>query len=292
VSYAKADGHASCRFFEPSMHAGAHERVWLENNMRRGIEEGQFVLHYQPKADVRTGRLTGVEALVRWNHPEQGLVSPARFIPFAEETGLIVALGSWVLQEAGRQAQAWHARGLAIPIAVNVAAAQLKGTRLLEEVRALLASTGLPPHLLELELTESALVSDECHALTTLEALRALGIKLYIDDFGAGYSSLSQLANFSFDALKIDLAFTAKLATDAKTQALVRTIVFLARALNLKVVAEGVETPEQLNYLKEMGCDDIQGYLASRPLEVEALELAFALGTVGGAILLANRLSA
>jgi diguanylate cyclase (GGDEF)-like protein/PAS domain S-box-containing protein len=286
MSHAKVTGQGHCRFFEPKMLVQAQERVWLDNNLRRGIEEGQFELYYQPKADARTGRLAGVEALVRWNHPDAGVVSPLRFIPFAEESGLVVPLGSFVLQEASRQALVWHARGLSIPIAVNVAAAQLQGTRLLTEVRTFLETSGLPPHLLELELTESALVSDEAHAATTLDALRALGIKLYIDDFGAGYSSLAQLANFSFDALKIDLAFIAKITTDPKAHALVRTIVLLGKALNLKVVAEGVESPAQLQCLQTLGCDEIQGYLASQPLTITALEATFALGTVGGALLL------
>jgi diguanylate cyclase (GGDEF)-like protein/PAS domain S-box-containing protein len=280
---AKGDGQTSYRFFEMSMLAAAHERAWLENNLRRGVEEGQFLVYYQPKANVHTGRLSGVEALVRWNHPERGVIAPDSFIPFAEESGLIVPLGRWVLQEACRQAKAWHTAGFDIPVAVNVAARQLKDVSLLQDIQDILDATGLPPNLLELELTESALVTNEEAAVETLESIRTMGIKLYIDDFGTGYSSLSQIATFSLDALKIDLSFTAKITTENKINNLVRAIMSLAKSLNLKVVAEGVETAAQLDCLRNLGCDEIQGYLVSKPLTAEDLARNFALGAAGGA---------
>jgi diguanylate cyclase (GGDEF)-like protein/PAS domain S-box-containing protein len=289
---AKGDGQTSYRFFEPSMFEAVHERAWLENNLRRGLEEGQFVVYYQPKADTQTGRLNGVEALVRWNHPDRGLVSPSTFIPFAEESGLIVPLGRWVLQEACRQAKEWHSRGFDIPVAVNLAARQLKERTLLSDIHDALEATGLPPHLLELELTESALVTNHAQALETLEDLRAMGIKLYIDDFGTGYSSLSQIANFPLDALKIDLSFTSKITTENKINTLVRAILLLAKSLNMTVVAEGVETSAQLHCLQALGCDQIQGFLISKPLLPAVLEEYFDLGTKGGAPMFKTKLIA
>lgn len=282
---AKGDGQTSYRFFEMSMLEAAHERAWLENNFRRGLDEGQFMVYYQPKANVHTGRLVGVEALVRWNHPERGVIAPDSFIPFAEESGLIVPLGRWVLQEASRQAMAWHDAGFDIPVAVNVAARQLKDVSLLQDIQDVLDTTGLPAHLLELELTESALVTDEESAVETLDSIRSMGIKLYIDDFGTGYSSLSQIATFSLDALKIDLSFTAKITTENKINNLVRAIMSLAKSLNLKVVAEGVETVAQLECLRGLGCDEIQGYLVSKPLTAGDLATNFELGLSGGACL-------
>lgn len=286
---AKAEGQTSYRFFEPSMLAAVRERAWLQNNLRRGMDEGQFIVYYQPKADATTGRLTGVEALVRWNHPERGLISPSEFIPFAEETGLIIPLGRMVLRESCRQAKLWHDRGYDIPIAVNVAAQQLQDPLFLADVKAALATSALPAHLLELELTETALVTDADKALETLNSIRALGIKLYLDDFGTGYSSLSQIANFSLDALKIDLSFTAKITTENKINTLVRAILLLGKSLNLKVVAEGVETQAQLRCLQALGCGEIQGYLVSKPTSAAELEREFDLGEAGGACMFHHR---
>ena len=280
---AKSQGRHVVQFYVPEMLEEAKERIWLENNLRCGLDEGQFYLCYQPKANTGSGKLSGVEALVRWNHPERGLVPPSGFIPFAEESGLIVPLGRWVLNEACRQVRAWLDCGIRIPVAVNLAARQLRDPGLLGDIQAAILSHNIPPELLEMELTETALILDEEQANSTLDTIRSLGVKLYIDDFGTGYSSLSQIANFSMDALKIDLSFTAKVTSDKKVLALVRAIVLLARSLGMTVVAEGVETEQQLACLKKLGCDQVQGYLLSKPLSADALGEAFLLATEGGA---------
>jgi cyclic di-GMP phosphodiesterase Gmr len=285
MSCAKADGRTAYRFFEPAMLEAAHERLWLENNFRRGLDEGQFVLYYQPKACTLTGLLTGVEALVRWQHPERGLIFPAEFIPFAEESGLIVSLGKWVLRQACLQAKDWHSRGFDIPVAVNLAARQLRDVSLVADIHEALEATDLPAHLLELELTEYALITNEAQALEALNDIRALGVRLYIDDFGTGYSSLSQIANFPLDALKIDLSFTARITTENKINALVRAILLLAKSLNMRVVAEGVETPEQLRELQALGCEQMQGYLISKPVLPSDLETNFSLDAEGGVLM-------
>ena len=289
---AKSLGRNLVQIYVPEMLEEARERVWLENNLRRGLDENQFFLCYQPKSDAGSGKLSGVEALVRWRHPERGIVPPAEFIPYAEESGLIVQLGRWVLNEACRQVRAWLDEGIRIPVAVNLAARQLRDPYILQDIQQSIFAHGIPPELLEIELTETALVQDESQAHVMLDAIRAEGVKLYIDDFGTGYSSLSQIANLSMDALKIDLSFTAKLTSDKKVLTLVRAIVLLARSLGMTVVAEGVETPQQLACLQELGCDQVQGYLLSRPLSADALGAAFPLEMEGGADLHAPALAA
>lgn len=269
---AKAAGRQTYRFFEPVMLTKAQERLWLENNLRRGLDEEQFFLMYQPKVNALSGELLGVEALVRWRHPTKGLISPAGFIPFAEESGLIVPLGRWVINEACRQVKAWQDKGLNVPVAVNLASRQLRDPCILQDINDALETYGIPAHLLEIELTESTLVSDALQATGVLDDIRAMGVRLYIDDFGTGYSSLSQIANFSMDALKIDLTFTSKVTSDPKVYALVKIILTLARTLGMQVVAEGVETEEQLRCLQELGCDQIQGYLFSKPVLPDELK--------------------
>jgi EAL domain-containing protein (putative c-di-GMP-specific phosphodiesterase class I) len=221
---------------------------------------------------LRTGQIVGAEALVRWQHPERGLVSPAEFIPLAEETGLIVSIDDWVLQTACQQAKDWHTAGLSLSVAVNMSGLQFNESGLIERVLKILETTGLNPSSLELELTESALVQNPQAAIATLKELKALGIQLSLDDFGTGYSSLSYLQQFPFDTLKIDRSFVSDLTQNSKNAAIVIAIIQLAHSLNLKVIAEGVETAEQHEFLRQYQCDVIQGYWFSPPLTAVALE--------------------
>jgi len=238
----------------------------MDNNMREALHQRQFVLHYQPKARIDTGEITGAEALIRWLHPTRGLIPPADFIPFAEESGFIVALGTWVLQEACRQIKAWLDTGLRIPVAVNLSARQLKSDGVVSVIQGAIERAGIDPRLLEVELTETALIEDEDKALRVLQAIRALGICVYLDDFGTGHSSLSRLAKFPIDVLKVDRSFVSRLDSDVKSLALTKSIVLIGKTLGMKLMAEGVETQAQLTRLTEMGCDFIQGYLISKPV--------------------------
>lgn len=263
---AKSSGRMTYRFFEEKMHQAAAQRLWMENNLREALQERQFVLYYQPKAETDSGRITGAEALIRWRHPSRGLIPPAEFIPFAEESGFIVQLGTWVLQEACRQIRAWLDEGRRIPVAVNLSARQLKTDGVLDVIRGAIEQAGIDPTLLEVELTESALIEDEDNALRVLRSISALGVTLYLDDFGTGHSSLSKLAKFPIDVLKVDRSFVHVLNADAKSFALTKAIVLIGKTLGMKVVAEGVETREQLGSLAAMGCDFVQGYLVSKPV--------------------------
>ncbi|HVB47407.1 MAG TPA: EAL domain-containing protein [Burkholderiales bacterium] len=243
------------------------DRLELEQRLRRALELGEFTLHYQPKVALADGRIRGAEALIRWETPGQGLVPPAGFIPFAEETGLIEPIGEWVLESACRQIRAWQAQGLPVPpVAVNVSPRQLHRTRLADTVAATLARTGIEPALLELEITESSLASDERRFVRTIEDLKALGVQVSIDDFGAGYSSIRYLNSIPADCLKIDRSLVAAAPASSRGRAIVKAIVALAQNLGLRVVAEGVETFEQHEYLRSIGCDEMQGYYFSRPL--------------------------
>jgi diguanylate cyclase (GGDEF)-like protein/PAS domain S-box-containing protein len=263
---AKESGRMTYRFFEEKMHQEAVQRLWMENNLREALQERQFVLYYQPKVETDSGRITGAEALIRWRHPSRGLIPPAEFIPFAEKSGFIVQLGTWVLQEACRQIRTWLDAGRRIPIAVNLSARQLKSDDVLDVIRAAIEQAGIDPTLLEIELTESALIEDEENALRVLQSISALGHTLYLDDFGTGHSSLSKLAKFPIDVLKVDRTFVHLLNADAKSFQLTKAIVLIGKTLGMKVVAEGVETHEQLASLAAMGCDFVQGYLLSRPV--------------------------
>ncbi len=268
---AKAEGSGSYAVYDPGMHAGLVERVRLESDLRKALGEDQFLLHYQPMIDMKTGLITGMEALVRWQHPERGLMGPELFIPLAESSGLINDIGLWVLREACRQAVRWDAdrageRGL--KISVNLAARQLQQADLMDQVAGVLAETGLPAHRLTLEMTESVLIDNRDDVVTTLEGLRAMGVRLAIDDFGTGYSSLSYLHRFPVDTLKIDRSFVERLSTGGDT-ALVQTILQLGQSMNLETVAEGIERPEELLLLRRQGCTTGQGYHFSRPLSVE-----------------------
>ena len=263
----KMAGRNTYRFYVEQMNIDAIEHLQIRNNLRKGMERQEFVLHYQPQIDLASDTVIGAEALIRWNHPELGMVSPARFIPLAEESGMIVRLGEWVLDEACRQGVAWREAGLPeLVIAVNLSAVQFKCGDLEKTVIRALSRSGLDPSLLELELTESILISDTEKVLTMVQRLKALGIKLSIDDFGTGYSSLSYLKRFAVDKLKIDQSFVRDMANDPNDAIIVRTIIQMAKSLNLKTIAEGVETQRQLAMLGLQRCDEAQGYYFARPM--------------------------
>jgi diguanylate cyclase (GGDEF)-like protein/PAS domain S-box-containing protein len=270
---AKDAGRNTYRFFDESMNTEAVERLAMQNGLRRALERQEFVLHYQPKIELASGRVIGAEALIRWNHPDRGMVPPGRFIHVAEESGLIVAIGDWVIHEACRQAMAWKRAGLPeLSMAVNLSAVQFKRGDVGSAVMHALEETELEPALLELELTESILIQNVESVLATVQGFKRLGIKLSIDDFGTGYSSLSYLKRFDIDKLKIDQSFICDLASDPNDAAIVRAIIQMARSLNLKTVAEGVETIAALEKLQTFGCDEAQGYLFARPMPADEFE--------------------
>jgi diguanylate cyclase (GGDEF)-like protein/PAS domain S-box-containing protein len=268
---AKALGKARYEVFDTAMHSTAKALLELETDLRRAIERNEFRLQYQPVVSLETGRITGFEGLVRWQHPQRGLIGPAAFIPIAEETGLIIPIGRWVLREACRQMREWQDRHRAsrdLTISVNLSGKQFAQARLVEEVDQALRDSGLAPSLLRLEITESAVMEDAPSAMATIDQLRALHVKVDIDDFGTGYSSLSYLQRFEIDNLKIDRSFVSSMGSDRGENAeIVRTIVTLARHLGMDAVAEGVETPDQLALLSELGCHRVQGFLFAGPVE-------------------------
>ncbi|TRZ70499.1 MAG: EAL domain-containing protein [Rhodocyclaceae bacterium] len=264
---AKDAGRNTYRFFDGQMNVEAIEHLRIRNGLLLAIERGELVLHYQPQIDLASGAVVGAEALIRWNHPEFGMVPPGRFIPNAEESGLIVPIGEWVLQEACRQAVAWRQAGLPeLVVAVNLSAVQFKRGDVEQTVNNALKSTGHYPPMLELELTESILIRDTASILATVKRLKLLGVKLSIDDFGTGYSSLSYLKRFSVDKLKIDQSFIRDLGTDPDDAAIVRAIIQMARSLGLKTIAEGVEDEQMLHHLRVFHCDEAQGYHFARPM--------------------------
>lgn len=267
---AKEHGRNTFRYYSPSMDARALDRLALENNLRTALECEEFLLHYQPLVDLHTGKIIGMEALVRWHRPETGLVSPADFIPIAEETGLIVPLGEWVLRKACGQNVVWKKAGYSLNIAVNLSARQFQHENLQKLVGRILEETGLDPGSLELELTESILMQREGAIMTMLKDLNAMGVALSIDDFGTGYSSLSYLKRFPIKKLKIDQSFVQDLLKDQDSSAIVTAIITLGHSLKVRVIAEAVEEQEQLSVLRSLGCDEIQGYLFSPPLPVDA----------------------
>jgi diguanylate cyclase (GGDEF)-like protein len=269
---AKERGRGSYCFYTAQMNAQGTERLMLESGLRRAVDRGELELHYQPKLELDTRRIVGVEALMRWRHPVLGMVSPAQFIPIAEETGLIESIGRWALERACDDAVAWRALGMpALQVSVNVSPRQLGSRSIINEIRGILDSTGLEPELLELEITEGAMMKNPEHAVKLLEDIRAMGIGLAIDDFGTGYSSLSYLRRFPLSTVKIDRAFINDVSENADAQALVDSIITLAHGLRMKVVAEGVETMVQLDHLRSRGCDEIQGYLLCKPLPRDEL---------------------
>jgi diguanylate cyclase (GGDEF)-like protein len=264
---AKENGHQSYQFFRPAMNVRAVERQSIEEHLRRALERQEFTLYYQPKIHLATAAITGVEALIRWTHPTRGSVPPVQFIPVAEDCGLILAIGAWVLREACAQARAWINAGLPVlTMAVNVSAMQFQNENFLEDLFEILDETGLDPKYLELELTESALMKRAELTASILSTLRGVGVQVAVDDFGTGYSSLSYLRRFPLDALKIDQSFVRQITTIPDETTIVKAIVNMGRSLNLRVIAEGVETQDQLDFLKMNRCDEAQGYYFSPPV--------------------------
>ena len=273
---AKAQGRNRVEFYTRELTFQATERMALEHELRRALESDQLQLYYQPKLSLGTGQLVGAEALIRWKHPQFGAISPDRFIPLAEENGLILPLGDWVLREACRQMSRWQDSHAAFgPLSVNLAGAQLRQTNLVERIRELLAHYNLQPSRLQLEITESFLMHQTEEALSILHSLKHLGVQLAIDDFGTGYSSLSYLKQLPLDTLKIDQSFVHGLPDDPHDAAIARAIIALGRSMNLTVIAEGVEHEAQERFLEAEGCDQIQGYALSAPLPADAFANRF-----------------
>ena len=267
---AKDQGRNNYQFYSAQMNKHTFERLAMESSLRRAVERSEFLLHYQPKLDLRTGAIAGVEALVRWQHPDWGMVSPAQFIPLAEETGLIVQIGEWVLRAACEQNKRWRDQGIPpLRVAVNLSARQFAQKTLLSDIAKTIAQSGLTPDCIELEITESLVMTNPEHATETLHKLKTMGISLSIDDFGTGYSSLAYLKRFPIDCIKIDRSFIKDIPTEADDMAITKGVIALGHSLRLKVVAEGVETKEQQDFLRSNDCDEMQGYLFSKPLPAE-----------------------
>ena len=268
--FAKTDGGGKYAVFEADMQAMTTKRRTMEDALRRGIENHEFILHYQPQIDIQSGKITGMEALVRWNHPTLGLVGPSDFIPLAEDTGLIVPMGEWILRAACEQHRRWYTNGKGLRMGVNLSPRQLLDPELPSTVERILSETGMQARHLELEVTESSFVRNAAAALDTFGQLRAMGASLSIDDFGTGYSSLSYLKRFPFNTLKIDRAFVTGINNDEFDRALVHSITTVAHNRNMLVIAEGVETSEQLETLRDIGCEEVQGFYFSKPLDTTA----------------------
>jgi EAL domain-containing protein (putative c-di-GMP-specific phosphodiesterase class I) len=264
---AKQRGRGGIQRFEGGMSTSVEERVQLESELHTALERAQFQLYYQPKVHTQSGVVRSAEALIRWIHPQRGLIPPDTFIPLAEECGLIGAIGEWVVHEACRQARSWQDQGLSpLRVSVNLSPSQFRGSGLTDTIRGALEGAALDPQYFEVELTESAVMSDPEESIAILEQLSSMGVLVSVDDFGTGYSSMSYLRRFPIDKLKIDRVFISEIASRPEDASIVRAIVSLAHSLRLKVVAEGVETPAQLEFLRAIGCDEYQGYHFSRPL--------------------------
>jgi len=272
--HAKGAGGNGYRLYDHSMNAAAFERLTLENGLRRALERGEFLLYYQPQIEIQSGAIAGAEALLRWRHPELGLVPPDRFIPLAEETGLILPIGEWVLRTACAQALAWRRAGLPpVRVAVNLSARQFRDETLAESIAQALRLAELDPQGLGLEITESVIMQNASGTVNTLQELKRMGLSISVDDFGTGYSSLSYLKRFPIDVLKIDRSFVRDLATNPDDAAIASAIIAMAKSLKLDTVAEGVETEEQLAILRQYGCRLVQGFLFSKALPAEEFEV-------------------
>jgi diguanylate cyclase len=265
--HAKKEGRANYQFYKPSMGTERRNRCQLEHDLRHALERGEFRLVYQPMKNVQINKFLGFEVLLRWKHPTRGEVSPAEFIPLAEETRVILHLGEWVLREACREAASWAEH---LIVSVNVSAVQIHDANFSDTVHDILCATGLAPSRLELEITETALIRDLDRALETLRKIKRLGVRVAMDDFGTGFSSLSNLRAFPFDKIKIDRSFVKSVHVNEQGAAIVRSVVGLSRALRLPVVAEGVETPAELAFLAGEACHDVQGYLVGKPNDIES----------------------
>ncbi|MBE9563371.1 MAG: EAL domain-containing protein, partial [Proteobacteria bacterium] len=269
---AKQQGRNNFQFFHQSMNIQARQRLILENELHKAIKNEELEVYYQPKIELTECKTVGMEALLRWKHPEKGMISPANFIPLAEETGLICVLGEWVLRQACKHTKNWHEQGFKLKVAVNISTVQLKETDLLNNIHNILEASNLPPEYLELEITEGVLMEDSETSHTVLSAIKELGVFIAMDDFGTGYSSLSYLKKFPFDTLKIDQSFMCDVDTEPDSSSLIPAIIALSKCLKMKVVAEGVETDAQLNFMKKYECDEIQGYLFSPALPPQEFE--------------------
>jgi diguanylate cyclase (GGDEF)-like protein len=270
---AKESGKNGFQYFSPEMNVHTRERLSIESALRRGLERKEFTVHFQPKVRVSSRTVAGMEALVRWRNPEKGLMQPSEFIPIAEETGIVVQIGDWVLEEACRQGQMLRESGhISLRVSVNLSVRQLFDHGFAQRVADILQQTGFPAESLELEITESMVMRDAERAVKLLQALRDTGVRLAIDDFGTGYSSLAYLKRFPIDCVKIDRSFIRDLPEDRDDASITRSIIAMAHNMKLDVVAEGVETPEQLEFLHAHGCDEIQGFLFSEPLAADAFE--------------------
>jgi predicted signal transduction protein with EAL and GGDEF domain len=277
---AKEKGRSNCQFFEKGMNVRAVERQSIEGDLRFALERNEFVMHYQPKIDLTTGEITGVEALIRWQHPGRGLVGPLQFISIAEDCGLVLPIGRWVLRESCKQAKAWQDAGLpAIEMAVNVSSVEFRNDEFLESVGTILKETGLEPRYLELELTESVLMQHAEFSVPVLQKLKAMGVRLAIDDFGTGYSSLSYLRQFPIDTLKLDQSFIHEINADTDEATIISAVINMGCHLKHRVIAEGVETAEQLAFLRAHGCDEGQGYYFGRPMPALETSKLLDLGT-------------
>ena len=263
----KKRGHNNYQFFNQDMNARTIERQTIGAELRGALKRQEFVLYYQPKINLQTGKVTGAEALIRWLHPDRGLVLPWEFIPITEEAGLILPIGQWALGEACRQAQDWIDAGLrAINVAVNVSSLELRSEGFLEGLRAILKDTRLDPRYLEIELTESVLLQHAKSTVSVLSTLKSIGVRLAVDDFGTGYSSLSYLKSFPIDSLKIDQSFVHDITANTDDATIVSAVITMAKSLKKCVIAEGVETEEQMTFLQAHGCDEAQGYYFSKPV--------------------------